>query len=93
MGLARESSATVATHYVNPDDERRLQGIGTDEAKAKELYAKADGEVEAQAQVDLENMDEEQILVEGDNFDQAVVSVFGAKTAKALVAVDWKLKE
>ena len=44
-GLQEPSEPTVAVHYVNPDDERSLQGVGPDSAKIDELYTKkAEGE-------------------------------------------------
>ena len=37
----------VATHYVNQEDERTIQGVGHDTSKANELYTKmAEGEEE-----------------------------------------------
>lgn len=39
-GNEKESAATVARHYYNPDDERSLQGVGADENKINDLYSK-----------------------------------------------------
>jgi len=57
--LQEEEGKTAA--YVNPDDERSIQGVGIDQSKANDLYTKkAEGEQEAPTQKDgaIENVEE-----------------------------------
>jgi hypothetical protein len=98
MGLMREDEQPkVTTHYVNPDDERSIQGLGqTDQVQINELYAKdekAEPEQKAEAVVNFAEMDEADIKVESDQTDSTIAEVFGSKVAIAMNAANWKIKE
>ena len=43
-GLAHRSEPVIARHYYNPDDERSIQGLGTEAINPNDLVKKAEAE-------------------------------------------------
>ena len=102
MGLEAKDDGqpTVATHYYNPDDERTLKGLGgADKDKLNEIYAKAEEDKEnnpneGNQEKRLADLDESEIKIEGEHLlDKNIEQVYGAKISRAMVALDWKIKE
>lgn len=106
-GLAKkgegEVAPTVATHYYNPDDEREIQGAGTDK---RDIYnEKQDGE-EVKGEEGTEGGDKKSFLKQFQEMEESEIALepgclpdlqieneFGRKVAVAIIAQEWKYKE
>ena len=53
-GLAQRGEPVIARHYYNPDDERSIQGLGTEAINPDDLAKKAEAEQAAEVEGDKE---------------------------------------
>ena len=99
---AQDTTATVARHFVNPDDERAIQGAAA--ADIQDMYEREetkrpDGGLVRSPSNSLLNkgfdsVAEEDIKVDEEGVVHArVEACFGRKAAAGLIASDWKVKE
>lgn len=89
-----EKAGVVATHYNNPDDDRKITGV-QDDAVVSKLYkeAKAD-DTNDDKNKRLFEMNEEDITVEKDKEPDSIIErVFGMKVALGIISVNWKFRE
>ena len=97
-----EVKATVARHFVNPDDERAIHGAA--EGEIGEMYLKdeskmADGGLtrdpsNQNLKRGFDDMNVEEIEIDDEGVPHGRIEAnFGNKVALSVVAADWKLKE
>ena len=97
--------SNVNSAFANPDDERAIQGITSDDL-AKQMYMnqesipttgatdEMDGKNGANAKRTLADIDENDIEIDDEGeLHGRVEAVFGRKVALGLIAADWKIKE
>ena len=92
----------MARHYINPDDERAIQGAAQDEIEG--FYEREESKVpdgglvrdpsHALLKKGFDQVEEEDIQIDDEGILHGRVEVhFGRKVGLGLIAADWKIKE
>ena len=94
--------ATVATHFVNPEDERAIQGAADADIEGmyeREETKRPDGGLvrdpsNQMLKKGFDQFEEEDIQIDEEGILHGrVEACFGRKLALGLIAADWKIKE